>query len=139
MSVRLLARRRRGAATIEFAILVPLLAFFFVIGVDFARVFYHYVTVTNSARNGAIYGSADEKKAADGEGIKSAALADATNLQPAPEVTSAVANDAAGNPVLRVTVNWTFRTVTNFPGVPSTVNLSRTIEMRVAPTLPKNS
>ena len=129
--------RRTGAATLEFAILAPLLAFLLVIGCDFARVFYHALTVTNCARNGAVYGSADATKAADAAAIKAVALADATNLTPAPEVESVVTSDSAGQPVLRVTVRWQFKTITNFPGVPSTVDLARTVEMRVAPQTPK--
>jgi Flp pilus assembly protein TadG len=132
-------RRRRGIATVEFAVLLPLLAFLFVIGLDFARLFYHYTTVTNCARNGAIYASGDPTKSVDTTGIQAAALADASDLAPAPTVSSKTASDATGNPVVRVTVNWTFHTVTSFPGVPSTVNLSRTVEMRVAQLLPKSS
>jgi hypothetical protein len=36
-----------------------------------------------------------------------------------------------------VTVTRTFNTVTNFPAVPSSSNLSRTTDMRVCPKTPK--
>lgn len=130
---------RRGAAILELAVLLPLLAFLFVAGVDFARVFYHQLTLTNCARNGAEYGSRDVLYAADVAGIEKAALADATNLSPAPTVTSGIAVDEAGNPCVRVTVSWNFSTITNYPGVPGTVPLSRTVQMRIAPTVAKNS
>ena len=129
--------RRRGATVVEFAILLPLLAFLFVIGVDFARVFYHQLTVTNAARSGAIFASRDEVRAADTAGTKEAALDDAKNLQPPPAVTSVRALDEEGNPCIKVTVKWTFNLVSRFPGVPTTVALSRTVQMRIAPTLPK--
>ena len=51
--------KRSGAAALELAILLPLLIFLFIIGIDYARVFYSTVTITNCARNGAIYGSLD--------------------------------------------------------------------------------
>jgi hypothetical protein len=34
-------------------------------------------------------------------------------------------------------VEWTFNTVSRFPLVPNTVNLSRSVQMRVAPLEPK--
>ena len=48
---------RRGAATAELAILLPFLAFLFVIGSDWARIFYTSMTIQNAARNAAYYAS----------------------------------------------------------------------------------
>jgi Flp pilus assembly protein TadG len=129
--------RRPGVAVVELAVLLPLLVFLFVIGIDFARLFYHLVTVTAAARNGATYGSMEPKNSTDTEGIKKAALADAQNLVPAPKVFSSTATDELGHPCVNVTVSWTFNTVSRFPLVPSTVNLSRTVQMRIAPLEPK--
>src|SRR5262245_16916603 len=50
-------RSRRGVASVELAVLVPFLAFLFVIALDFGRIFYFSVTVENCARSGALYGS----------------------------------------------------------------------------------
>jgi Flp pilus assembly protein TadG len=130
---------RRGTAAVELAFLLPLLAFLFVIGVDFGRCFYHYVIVTNCARNGAAYAGSHPDYAANAAGIQAAALADAANLSPPPTVTSTTSTDADGNPCARVTVSWTFRTITNFPGVPSEVVVTRTVQTRIAPTIPRNS
>src|SRR5262245_23194902 len=88
---------RRGAAAVELPVLLPFLAFLFVAGVDFARVFYHYLTITNCAANGAEYGSLDSAHSVDASGIEAAALKDATNLTPAPAVTSQVAVDDEGH------------------------------------------
>lgn len=129
---------RRGSAVVELAILLPLLALLFVIGIDFARVYYHQVTVTNAARSGAIFGSRDEVRAADVTGIANAALDDAKNLTPAPTVTSARTLDALGYSCLNVTVTWKFNLVSGFPGVPSTVDVTKTVQMRIAPTVPKS-
>jgi Flp pilus assembly protein TadG len=130
---------RRAVAAVELAVLLPFLMFVFVAGVDFARVFYHCITLTNCARNGAVYGSADATHAADTAGIQAAALADATNLSPTPTITSAVGTDADGHPCVQVTAAYTFRMITSYAGIPSSFDLSRTVQMRVAPVLPKNS
>ena len=130
---------RPGAAIVELAVLLPLLVFLFVAGVDFARVFYHYQTVTNCARNGAQYGSIDAAHAADTAGIQTAALNDAKDLSPAPAVASETGTDSTGYPCVRVTATWTFQTVSRYPGIPSSLNVSRTVQMRIAPLVPKNS
>ena len=127
---------RRALAAVELPVLLPFLASLFVIGVDFARVFYCAITVTNAARNGACYGSQDGTHAADTAGIQAAALADTANLSPAPSVSSTTATDADGNPCVQVTVTYTFHSITCFPGVPASVNLTRTVQMRTAPTVP---
>jgi hypothetical protein len=48
---------RRGAATVELAVLLPFLAFMFVIGVDWSRIFFTSMTIQNAARNAAYYAS----------------------------------------------------------------------------------
>jgi Flp pilus assembly protein TadG len=125
--------RRRGIAAVELAALLPLLAVLVIMAVDYARVLYYAQVVDSAARGGALYGTRDSTHAADTAGIQQAALADATNLTPAPGVTSTTANDASGNPEVQVTVTWTFQTLVNYPGIPSTVNLTRTATMRVLP------
>ena len=42
---------------VELAVVLPLLVFLFVVGMDYARVFQATVVVTNCARNGAMYAS----------------------------------------------------------------------------------
>ncbi len=128
---------RRGAAVVELAILLPLLAFLFVISVDYARLFYFSVTVTNAARNGALW-ACDSTGAMQSpyKTLYDAAVADAGNLSPAPTVTSAYGTDSGGNNYVEVTVSWTFKTITQYPVVPSTVNLAKTIRMRIIPATP---
>ena len=76
--------RRRGVAATELALLLPLLLFMLVGAVDFARLYYAYTTVTNAARNGAIYLS-DPLASTQSPyaNYQSAALADANGLNPA--------------------------------------------------------
>jgi Flp pilus assembly protein TadG len=125
---------RVGAASVELALLLPFIAFLFVISADFARVFYYSQVVENCARQGALYAS-DPKAPASNlySDIPTAALADASDLSPQPTVTSATGTDSAGNGYVSVTVTWDFQSITGFPGVPSTVHLSRTVQMRTAP------
>jgi len=129
---------------VELALLVPFLMFAAVIAVDFARVLYHAQVVTNCARNGAMFGSFSPANAANTAGIKAAALMDAGDLSTTPDVTvkpdvskaEPPLYDSAGNPIVRVTVTYPFKTITNFPGVPSFMALARTVEMRVAAAQP---
>jgi Flp pilus assembly protein TadG len=124
---------RRGVAAAEVAVLLPFLGFIFLAVVDYSRLFYDYVTITDCARNGALYGMIDRTHAQDTSGIRTAALADAVNLQPQPTVTSATGTDANGNPYVEVTVAYQFQTVASYPGIASTVNLSRKVRMQVIP------
>ena len=127
-------RLRPGAAAVELAVLVPFLAFMFVITVDFARVFYFSQVIENCARQGALYAS-DPKAPAYNRyaSLQAAALADAPDLTPQPTVSSTTGTDAAGNGYVAVTVTWQFQTITNFPAVPNNMTISRTVQMRMAP------
>jgi Flp pilus assembly protein TadG len=123
---------RRGVAAVELALLLPLLVFLFLITIDFARVFYFSQVISNCARNGALYASNLTATQSPYASVNEAALADASDLSPAPTVTSVNGTDTAGNPYVRVTVNWSFSTVSQFPGIPNNVQLSRTAQMRVS-------
>ncbi len=126
---------RRGTAAIELAVLAPFLVFLFVIAVDWARVFYFSVTIDDCARNGAYY-LADPTVMGNSPHASStqAALA-GTNLSPAPTVVSASGTGANGEWV-EVTVSYVFKTVTQFPGVPSSTTLQKTVRMAKASRLP---
>ena len=128
--------QRRGIAAVELAILLPILAFLFVVAVDFARIFYFSLTITNCARNGALYGcdpvSAQQSPYSS---IQDASLADAGNLQPTPTVSSQNISDESGNQI-EVTVSYTFKTITQFPGIPNSMNLTRSVRMRMIPRIP---
>ena len=129
---------RRGAATVEFAFCVPLLAFLMVIAVDWARIFYYSVTVTNAARNGALYASDPIGRTMSiYSNVTDAALAEATDLSPPPSVSSANGTDGSGNAFVTVTVSWQFPLVTSYPGISNPTTLTRTCQMRVAPTVPR--
>jgi len=130
---------RAGAAAVELAVLLPFLMFIFLVTVDWARIFYFSVIIDNCARQGALYES-DPVAATQSPyaSVTDAALADASDLQPQPAVSTNNGVDEAGNPYIEVTVSWQFSTVTNYPGIGSVWNMSRTVRTRVAPVTPNN-
>jgi Flp pilus assembly protein TadG len=133
---RRVRKSRSGVAALELALLLPLLCFLFVVAIDYARVFYFTMTVTNCARCGAIYGSQDPTTANDQSGISAACTMDAGNLN-ANQLAVTSSTDSATNPTyVSVTVTYPFSTITNFPGITSTTNISRTILVTVTPLTP---
>lgn len=137
-SNRGLRNKRRGAAVVELAVMLPLLVFLFVVAVDFARVFYFSVILTDCARAGAMYAS-DPTVSAESAfpSTEAAALADATNLSPPPTITKTNGYDTSGRPYVDVTATYPFQTITGFPGVPNQINMSRTVRMIVSAGSPE--
>ena len=123
---------RRGVAAVEMAVLLPLLFFILLAVVDFARVFHYSTTLDDCARAGALYASEVADRSSDlsvAAAARQAALADGASLNPpltAEQVEVSVADGTAS-----VTVHYQFRSITNFPGIPSTFDLTRTVHMNV--------
>jgi Flp pilus assembly protein TadG len=129
-------KARRSAATVELAVLLPILMFLLLVAVDYARIFYYSLTIENCARNGAQFACNTSNYQMPYSSIQQAAIADGGNLNPpltTANVSVANGTDANNNPTVTVTVSYTFQTITGYPGLPSTVNLVRSVEMRVAP------
>ncbi len=134
-------KSRRGGASAELALMLPLLVFGLVGAIDFCRLFFHYTTITNAARNGALWlsdplanGTVTPSKSPYAS-FQAAALADANNLDPAltaANVTSSTGTDGHGNATVSVTVQYQFQMISSYMGF-SNVNLSRQVTMRVAP------
>jgi len=131
---------RSGAAVVELAVLLPLLMLLFVLATDFARVIYFSVTLNNCARAGALY-AYDPTAASESafNSAQAAALAEATNLNPQPTITSANGVDASGRAYVEVTATYAFNTITSFPCVPNNIQLSRKVRMFVAAATPTPS
>jgi Flp pilus assembly protein TadG len=132
-------RERRGASAAELALLLPMLLFLLVGAADFCRLFYAYTTITNAARNGALW-LADPLASTSSPyaTFQAAALADANGLNPAltaSNVTSTTGTDGEGNATVSVTVQYAFRMFTSYLGF-SSVTLARQVTMRVAPSTP---
>jgi Flp pilus assembly protein TadG len=68
---------RRGQSLVEFALIVPVMLIILMLAIDFGRLFFSYVQLTNAAREGANYGILHPE---DTSGIQARALQE-TNAQ----------------------------------------------------------
>ncbi len=145
-------RSESGGALVELAVALPIVVVVFAATIDFARVFYTAMALTNAARAGVQYGSLNTANSNDTAGMQAVATG-ATNTtgitavatQQCKCATDAGVFDVAAvsctstctspkHLVLTVTVTTskTFTTVmTGFPSIPSSVSLTRTATMRV--------
>jgi hypothetical protein len=118
-----------------------MLCFVGMITTDYSRLFYAWTTLADCSRNGALFGSYASSNSPSPFAsatssittIQQAALADATNLSPSPTVTSATGTDSNGIAYVKVTVTYTFTTVINYPGIPNSVTLTRSLQMAATP------
>jgi Flp pilus assembly protein TadG len=134
---------RPGAAAAELAIVLPLLAFLFLIVLDYSRVFRCSQVIDSSAHTAALYASGQARK-------NSKTSPQAGTASPGPEAAdwatqAAVQEGATLDPPLKaenvsvtyqsgtaiVTVSYDFST--SYLGVPTVLKVSRTIKMPVAP------
>ncbi len=121
--------RERGQSLVELSIVLPVLLILLLGAVDFGRLYYASVTVAGAARNAAQYASENPQ---DFSGIQAAAQEDTEGLSPQPTITvSGPSPDASGGRYIGVTVTHTFRTLVPWPGIPSSVDISREVVMRV--------
>jgi len=127
---------RRGLAAVEFAILLPLLCFLFAAAVDFSRIFYYDLIVANCARSGALYGSQDTTCAVDTSGIQAVAQKDAADLNSQQLTVTSSVNSSSNPTRVTVTVTYPFSTISRYPGIPSQITLSRTVQANVVPWTP---
>jgi Flp pilus assembly protein TadG len=163
MTMRGLARRlssNRGSSLVELAVALPVLIVIIAGTIDFARVFYLSVSLTDAARAGAQYGSYSVARSGNVAGMETAATnaipdvtgvsADAhrscvcatddgafSDTSPSPNnCTDPAAVSCPGQHVVvtvTVTASKTFTTVMHvLPGVPTSIDLSRGATLRVA-------
>lgn len=130
--------RHHGQSLVELALVMPLLLIILLITVDGARVFTAHLAIGNVAREGVNFGSRSSENAEDTSGIQAAALQElggsGTIHGVAPTVNVQGPDacvDSGGYDCVRVTVNYTFRTLFSFPGLPDQIELSRSAQMRV--------
>src|SRR5262245_38524272 len=151
--------KRRGVATLELAVLTPFLVFLFLLAVDYARIFYFSVTLQNCARNGAYFASKYPNNSNifnDIYGYKTldeAVMSDAATMydpdKPSTKPTYTMSYSTSKDGPFDLTtepstsgyvqckVQWTFHSLTNFPWIPTSVDMTRTSIMEIAPALPK--
>lgn len=149
-------RSEKGSALVELALALPLLVIILVATIDFARVFYLGIELTNAARAGAQWGA----HVAAQSGNTGLMQTTAQNAITTPGITAAAArtcqcatdsgvysatsptNDCAGScasgshlvVTVTVTTSKTFtRVITGIPGLPTTITLTRSATMRAVP------
>jgi len=133
-----------GASFIELALVLPLFLMMLVPVVDLGQGFYAAIEVTSAAHAGAMYGV---ENPSDTDGMIQAAKAGASNLSDVTATaaygcecsdgTSAVAS-CASTPsctynyvsYVDVTVTSPYRTVFAYPGLPSSMNITREFRLR---------
>jgi Flp pilus assembly protein TadG len=125
---------RPAAAAAEFAILLPFLAFVFVLGVDLCRVFYVTQIVQNCAYAGALYASQTASSSSTPQtAAQQAAVTEGASLNPPLTTSQVTYTPPDSNNNIKVTVNYTFNTLTNYPGIQNSWAISRSVTMTVAP------
>lgn len=131
------AARRRGAAAIEFAIVLPMLMLLLLGGADFGRCFHSAMAITNAARAGAEYGAMHpfdtSSQVAWQTGVQQAAI---NELSGSPlfnvgqlTVASSSITEADGSRRVQVQVAYPFRTIFTWFYAP-TITLQQTVVMR---------
>lgn len=148
-------RRERGLALVELALVTPLLMLLLIGIIEIGRYAYFGILVGNAARAGVQYGAQNLGTALDTAGMENAALADGQNVtgltaaSPAPSAfcqcyngstTTTLACSQSTCPLtgyhrnvyVQVTANGNFTPLFNYPGLPTTLTVSRTAIMRVS-------
>jgi Flp pilus assembly protein TadG len=123
----------RGQSLVELGILVPILLVIVLGAVDFGRAYYSSQAVANGARTGAQYAAVSTANAGNLSGITSAALQETGTLTHSPTVTATTGTDSRGKSYVRVTVSYVFTTIVAWPGLPHSVAMTRTVQMRIGP------
>jgi Flp pilus assembly protein TadG len=127
-------------AATEMGLILPLLMIITLGCVDFGRFAYTYIALTNAARAGAAYGCMNTYSPSTQsmwqDGIRQVAadeLTGQTNFNPAqltivpPPIREADETDLYK---VSITACYPFTTIVNWPGMPSTVTLKRTVVLR---------
>jgi Flp pilus assembly protein TadG len=129
--------KRRGAAAVELAVLLPLLLFMSMVIVDFSRLVYAQVTIQNCARNGATYefcAAAGTSLTSPWSSLSAAVTADAANLTVANITCSASSPGSSTNNYVTVTVTYPFTLISlgalgKEPAIPTSLTLTQTATM----------
>ena len=137
-----------GSATVELALIVPVLVLIMLGLLDMGRVFYGAITVASAARAGVAYGSMSAVHSDNIAAMNASAQADALDVTgltfnsekwcecPAqtPSTVSCTLTTCTDGTTVRIyvetTVTGTFSTTLPYPGIPNTISISRTAKMR---------
>jgi Flp pilus assembly protein TadG len=118
---------------LEFALVAPVLIFLLIGLIEVGRYTYFGILAANAARAGVQYGAQDLYTAQDKTGMTNAALGDGQNLSNGALVVSCGLSSPAAGTVyyVKVTVTGTFKSLLNYPGIPTNVPVSGSAMMRV--------
>ena len=127
-------RLRRGAAAVEFAVVLPLLTLFLLGAADFGRFAHIWIAVTNAARSGGAFAGTTpfttESRPAWEAGIRRAVRGDLEQLRGFDSnrlrVATEAASDADGRRRVSVTVEYPFDPLINYAALPGSFTLRRT-------------
>lgn len=138
--------RRRGAATLELAVVGMTLVALGLGAVDFGRLYYESIAVAGAAETGALYGSRSPEAARDVAAIRALLTADAGQDadvaadsycdcpdRPGVVVSCGATCSGYGEPrmYVRTRVEKRFQTLVRYPGIPAETPLGATSLMRV--------
>ena len=147
--------RSRGTSTVELAVAAPLLLLMMAGAADFARIFYHAITVDNASEAGALYGAQNGVMSADYGGIEQVAKDDAADLdgvtasptrscdcpdqatkecfdnQDCTGTYEGVSNYGLPRAYVELEVEQTFKPLLPWPGIPNPVGVAEKTYMRV--------
>ncbi|CAN5165314.1 hypothetical protein BH10PLA2_BH10PLA2_14400 [soil metagenome] len=128
--------KRRGAAAVEAAIVLPVLMIFIAGIIDIGRLPKYADTLTNAARIGAQYGSANTTAAADSASITALVKNELTNenfkITTTNPTVSVSTVTASGTKFVQVQVSYNMNGTSFFSFFPIS-SISRTVQMPLMP------
>ncbi len=147
--LRRLTSLETGQSFVELAFMVPVLLMLIVGIIEVGRFSYYAILVANAARAGAQYGAQSLITAADTSGIVTAAKNDGQNVTgltvtakqrcgctgaSLSNMCPATACTAPSHPLVYVEVHatGTFNSLFTYPGLPASITVNKTFDMRVA-------
>jgi Flp pilus assembly protein TadG len=145
-----LNRWTKGQSFVELALCLTVLIPLLLLSIDFGRVFYAYITVSDAARAGVQFGAESLATAANTSGIKSAVLNDSSNVSLAsgyPTISQCTCvstattvsicssayncSDNPGATYVTVSVSASISTFGRYPGLSNPITVTKTAEMQV--------
>lgn len=124
-------RRKRGVATVEFALALPLLLLFFAIAADYSRLFWCKQVIISCAYNGAIYASRADLADPDFDTeMKTVALLNAGELNNDIQIEMQAVKNPRGKNCVEVTSRYTFNPIMKLPYLPQDILVTHTVRMR---------
>lgn len=139
----------QGGSLVELALIMPIFTLLLVGAVDFARLAYAGIEVSNGARAGVLYGAQNHTTAMDATGMKLAAVNEAADVSPVTATANSSCTCTNGTVItcsnagtlcvspartleyVQVTTSTTVNPVFTYFTLPSTVTLNGSATMRV--------